>query len=221
MTSPAQRHKRAVAAKQAVIEDTTAQASAYELMLEMLGQHKRALKAHKSFIQKNELKAQLLVDWHVYIDELIAHGDGRANAIVGQLMVWCVDVADYARAIGLGRYMLKHHISMPEHFERDVEDTLAEEMAMAWIGSDDPTVTLDELLMVGELVSGFDLFDQVNAKLHRAIGEAYAKADEVDKAVMYLDKAIEFNPNVGCKPLFGKLKKVSAARTEPENTPKP
>lgn len=223
MTSPAHRHKQAILAQQAVVEDTTVNASAYELLLEMLGQHKRALKAHKSMSSKNELKAELMTEWHDYIDELTNNGNGQPNAIAGQLMVWCVDVGDYERATALGRYMLANNISMPEHFERDTEDVFAEEMAMAWIGTEEPTVTLDELLEVHKLVKDFDLYDQVNAKLHRAIGEAYAKADNTTQAVSYLEQAIGYNPQVGCKPLLNKLKKEqdSAARTEPEDTPKP
>lgn len=223
MTSPAQRHKQAILAQKAVTDDTPEQATAYELMLAMLGQHKRALKEQKSFKHKNALKAELLVEWHTYIDELTINGNGTPNAIAGQLMVWCIDTADYARAINLGRYMLANNIGMPEQFERDTEDTLAEEMATAWIGTDEPTITLDELLTTQGLVEGFELFDPVSAKLHRAIGEAYAQSGNTDEAITHLESAISYNPQVGCKPLLNKLKKeqASAARTEPEDTPKP
>lgn len=228
MTSPAQRHKQAILAQQAVVEDTTANATAYELLLEMLGQHKRSLKGQKSFTTRNALKAELMTEWHDYIDELITNGNGSPNAIVGQLMVWCIDVGDYERAIGLGRYMLANNISMPEQFERDTEDVLAENMATEWLGKDEPTITLDELLIVQDLVEGFDLFDEVKAKLYRAIGEACAKTGDTAQAVSYLEQAIDYNPQVGCKPLLNKLKKEQdtvskslPARTEPEDTPKP
>lgn len=222
MTSPAQRHKQNIIAQQAVTEETPEQATAYELLLAMLGQHKRALKEHKSVPIRNQLKAELMTEWHEYIDELTTKGNGSPNAIAGQLMVWCIDIADYERAISLGRYMLAHNIGMPEHFERDTEDAFAEEMATAWIGTEEPTITLDELLEVEELVEDFELFDPVSAKLHRAIGEAYAQQGETNKAVNYLEIAIKYNPQVGCKPLLTKLKKEqdSVARTEPENTPK-
>lgn len=218
--TPAQKHKQAILAQQAVVEDTTANATAYELLLEQLGQQKRALKAHKSFEIKNALKVEFLTEWHDYINELVANGNGLSNAICGQLMVWCIDVGDYERAIGLGRYMLANNIGMPEHFERDCEDVFAEEMAMAWISADEPTITLDVLLTVYELVRERELYDQVNAKLHRAIGEAYAQKGDNDNAVQFLEQAIVYNPAVGCKPLLNKLKKDSAARTEPEDTPK-
>lgn len=220
MISPAQRHKQAILAKQAVVETATVGASAYELLLEMLGQHKRALKAHKSFASKNTLKAQLMVEWHDYIDELTISGNGSPNAICGQLMVWAIDVCDYQRATTLARYMLANNINMPEQFERDTEDVFAEEMAAAYLCKDEPTITLDELLVVETLVGDFELYDEVRAKLYRAIGEAYAKAGDA-KAIDYLEQAIGLNPQVGCKPLLNKLKKDSTARTEPENTPTP
>lgn len=228
MTSPAQRHKQAILARQAVVEDTTANATAYELLLEQLGQHKRSLKAHKSMNSKNELKAELMTEWHDYIDELTANGTGLPNAIVGQLMVWAIDVGDYERAIAQARYMLANNISMPEQFERDTEDAFAEEMAAAFLGKDEPNITLDDLLETEKLVADFELYDEVKAKLYRAIGEAYAKTGDTAQAVSYLEQAIDYNPQVGCKPLYNKLKKEQdavskslPARTEPEDTPKP
>lgn len=227
MTSPAHRHKQAILAQQAVVEDTTVNASAYELLLEMLGQHKRALKVHKSMSSKNELKAQLMTEWHDYIDELTNNGNGQPNAIAGQLLVWAIDVGDYERGIALGRYMLANNINMPEQFERDSEDVLAEEMATAWIGKDEPSITLDDLLATEKLVADCELYDEVKAKLYRAIGEAYAKADNTTQAVSYLEQAIGYNPQVGCKPLLNKLKKEQdtskalPARTEPKDTPNP
>lgn len=209
----ARRYRMMMETKQAAIsaqenEHATMSGSAYELQLDLLAQHKRQLKQAKSFALKNELKKQLLPEWEGYLQGVLSADAGVQDQIIGQLMIWCIDVAEYDRAIEIAGYMLKHHLTLPEHFARDLEDAFAEEMASAWIDANPRTISLSQLEAVFALINGLDMVDEVNAKLHRALGEAYFDNGNLEQAQHYLAQAIEFNPRVGCKPLLQKVEKA-------------
>lgn len=222
MSSPARQHKQKILAAQASIsmssDDESVRGSAYELMLEQMGQQKRELKSIKSMTAKNHAKAAMLPEWTGYVDGVLSADTGASDSIIGQLLIWSIDVADYDQAINVGRYMLKHDIALPEQFERDTVDAFAEELAEAWIRHDEPTITLEQLTQAYDLVVGFELFDEVRAKLLRALGEASYKADD-EKAIEYLTEAVALNPRVGCKPLLTKLQKLQQDSTNnPDNS---
>lgn len=223
MTSPARRHKQKVLAKQAATsmasDDEVVRGSAYELMLEQMGQQKRELKSIKSMVAKNEAKAAMLPEWQGYIEGVLAADTGATDSIIGQLLIWSIDVDEYDQAIGIAEYMLKHDIALPEQFERDTVDAFAEEMADAWIKRDEPVISLAQLKMVLGLVDTHELFDEVRAKLLRALGEASHEAGaEYETSIKYLDEAVTLNPRVGCKPLLSKLQKQLGNENESENS---
>lgn len=213
MASPARQHKQKVLAAQAAIsmssDDEVVRGSAYELMLEQMGQQKRDLKTIKSMVAKNEAKAAMLPEWTGYIDGVLTADTGVSDSIIGQLLIWSIDVAEYDQAIRIGTYMLKHDIALPEQFERDTVDAFAEELADAWIKHDEPTITLVHLKHAHKLVTDYELFDEVRAKLLRALGEAsYEAGADYETTIAYLDAAVTLNPRVGCKPLLSKVQKL-------------
>lgn len=213
MASPARQHKQKILAAQAAVsmssDDDSVRGSAYELMLEQMGQQKRELKSIKSMVAKNEAKAAMLPEWTGYIDGVLSADTGVSDSIIGQLLIWSIDVAEYDQAISIGAYMLKHDIALPEQFERDTVDAFAEELADAWIKNDEPTITLAHLKQALKLVAEYELFDEVRAKLLRALGEASHEAGaKYETSIEYLDAAVTLNPRVGCKPLLTKLQKL-------------
>ncbi|MFZ2843388.1 phage terminase small subunit [Psychrobacter sp.] len=213
MASPARQHKQKILAAQAAMsmssDDEVVRGSAYELMLEQMGQQKRDLKSIKSMVAKNEAKAAMLPEWTGYIDGVLTADTGASDSIIGQLLIWSIDVAEYDQAISIGAYMLKHDIALPEQFERDTVDAFAEELADAWIKNDEPSIKLVHLKQAHELVIDYELFDEVRAKLLRALGEAsYEAGAKYETSINYLDAAVTLNPRVGCKPLLTKLQKL-------------
>lgn len=182
--------------------------SAYELNLDLLAQQKRQLKNCKSILSKIELKKSLLPEWDGYIDGILTADAGVQDQIIGQLLVWHIDVGNYDTALKIGEYMLKHHLALPEHFERDLEDAFAEEMANAWIKVNPRTITLSQLEQTLALVENVDMHDEVRAKLLRSLGEGYFEEDDLTNAYQHLSEAVHFNPNVGCKPLLQKVEKA-------------
>lgn len=224
MASPARQHKQKVLAAQAAMsmssDDDSVRGSAYELMLEQMGQQKRDLKSIKSMVAKNDAKASMLPEWTGYIEGVLAADTGATDSIIGQLLIWSIDVAEYDQAINIGTYMLRHDIALPEQFERDTVDAFAEELADAWIKHDEPTITLVHLKQTLELVESYELFDEVRAKLLRALGEASHQAGaKYETSIQYLDEAVSLNPRVGCKPLLSKLQKLQLeSLANPDNS---
>ncbi|WP_072281620.1 phage terminase small subunit [Rappaport israeli] len=209
--TPAQRHKQREEARaanaRASESDNELSGGHYELMLNQLAQQKRALKAIKSMSKRIEAKAELLPEWSGYIEGTLSEDAGVQDQIIGQLLVWSIDVGDFAQALSIGAYMLKHDLALPEQFERETEEVLAEEMAEAWIKSDTPTLTLEQLQTVEALTSKYDMHDEIRAKLYRALGEAEHNAGNDATALEWLRQALALNERVGCKPLFSKLEK--------------
>ena len=87
-------------------------------------------------------------------------------------MVWAVDCSDYALALRIGRYVVKHGLSMPDdNYRRPAPTVLAEEicnpilnLATTDAGADlsGYIAMLDEL---AEIVADSDMPDEVRAKL--------------------------------------------------------
>ncbi|WP_249963572.1 phage terminase small subunit [Histophilus somni] len=209
----ARRYRTMMEAQQAAVSaqnigSSTMTGTTYELHLDLLANQKRQIKNAKSFSLKNELKMQFLPEWEAYLQGVLNANAGVQDQIIGQLMIWCIDVAEYDRAIEIATYMLKHNLALPEHFSRDLEDAFAEEMANAWINCDPHLVSLSQLERVAVLVQGLDMVDEVSAKLNRALGEAYFEHGDLANAQKHLSDAVEFNPRVGCKPLLQKVEKA-------------
>ncbi|KNZ39968.1 hypothetical protein AKG33_01075 [Dichelobacter nodosus] len=205
--TPAEKHKQAalVAAMQ---KEEVAQGSAYELMLDQLAQQKRELKNIKSREGKIALKQKILPQWSGYLDSQLTAKHPVQDEIIGQLLIWSIDVGDYEQALNIGSVMLTAKLSLPAHFERDLEDALTEEMSEAWLRSNELKPSLEHLLTLKQLVDEYDLFDEVRAKLYRALGEAEYEAGHEEAAMINLRTAISLNDKVGAKVLLNKLEKA-------------
>ena len=85
--------------------------------------------------------------------------------------------------------------------------------AEAWLKTPDGVIPPISALQLGdvlETISGYDMVDEILAKLHRAIGEALHSEGDNERALAHLRRAVELNPKVGAKPLIAKLEKEMA-----------
>lgn len=220
--TPAQLHKQREEARRASAaaaeSDGELQGSQYDLMLNQLAQQKRAISAIKSLTARQTVKQEALDEWVGYIEGVLEADSGAQDQIIGQLLIWSIDTGNYDQALTLGEYMLRHDLTLPEHFVRPTEEALAEELAEAWIKSDAPTVTVEQLRRAEELVGPYDMHDEIRAKLYRALGEAEYNADQPLAAIVDLRTALALNPKVGCKQLLTKLEK-DHPEFDPEKEP--
>lgn len=198
------------------------QASAYELMLMQLAEHKRRLKGIASFEHRDELKRQYLPDYQPWIDGVLASDSGRADAVLMTVMVWKIDIGDVAGALPIARYALKHELVMPDQYQRSVACVLGDEAAdqslrhLAMTGHEPLDTEL--LTAVVTLLDGHDMPDQVRAKLFKALGYALREAGYLDASLGYLERALKLHDKVGVKKDIERLARAIKKRNDGGDT---
>ncbi|MDH1587005.1 terminase endonuclease subunit [Stutzerimonas stutzeri] len=214
--SPAQinqlRKRAALEAAATTPAQTMAGATTYELQLAQLHQDCQRLKQIQSTEGKVALKAQLLPAYAPYVDGVLAAGRGAQDDVLTTIMLWRLDVGDYAGGLDIAEYVLKYGMSMPDRFERTTGCLIAEEVAEAALKAQktDGTFELGLLLRTASMTDEQDMPDQARAKLYLAIGRAnVAVAGATDEPVeqaewlkmahKYLVRAIELHDKCGAK----------------------
>ncbi len=241
--TPVQRHRQQmlgqVAATQAATAAglrTGAAASAYELMRARLGVDLRRLRELQSIERKIDLKRELLPEYDAWIEGVLVAGADSSSIqddIVAQIMIWRIDVGDYAGALPLCRFVLDHKLDLPERFDRTAPTLICEEIADAALKAigQGETFDLEVLAAVEDMVSDEDIFDQVRAKLEKAIGlllatraetieadadgPAGARRAALDSAQSHLRRALELDGNVGVKKRLEQLQREITKQTAP------
>lgn len=215
MASPARLHKQReearIASERAAERQETIQGSEHELALAQLAAHKRQLSAIQSMQARQAKKAELMQEWHGYIDGVLAADAGVPDPIISQMLPWLFDVGDIDRALTVGDYLLRHDLPAPEQFTRDLP-SLYTEMAAESALNRPGSLSAEQLAEVLDATTGYDMVDEIRAKLYRALGEALHDEGNLEAAVTYLRRAVELNPKVGCKPLLAQLEKELAAQ---------
>jgi hypothetical protein len=145
----------------------------------------RRLHDTRSIKTKIEIKRELLPSYAPYIEGLLeaaAEGKTPSGDILPTIMIWRMDTGDYAGALPLAKLVLQEALALPSRYDRDAPTLIIEEIANGAIEMQKKGERFDlELLEeIEELTSGYDVHDQVTAKLQRAIGdELLAKAEQI------------------------------------------
>lgn len=169
-----------VAASGAINTRTGQAASEYELMRAALGNDLRQLRNTQSLERKIEAKRGMIERYRDWIAGALAAEKPADDEIVTTILVWSIDIGEWALALDLARFVLLHGLSLPERYNRNAVNVIAEQFAEAGI-TNPPTVDLATLQLVEAMTVSHDMYDQVRAKLHKAIGLAFkAKADGFD-----------------------------------------
>lgn len=215
MTSPARNHflrvTAATAAKATQAGNPLRYATGHELMLAQLAEHKRQLKQVQSVERKAELKRKLLPEYAAWIRGVLEANTGAQDEVFMTVMVWLIDAGNFADALTLAAYAIRHQLAMPDQYQRTTACLIAEEfasMALKAIEAGDP-VDVTTLREVAELVAAEDMPDEVRAKLHKALGYGvYALAESVQTdradalrrdALAQLRRALELHDKSGVK----------------------
>ena len=176
--SLAQSHQRRVLAALEAAKTAPAAtmegATNYELHLASLTQDRLRLKQLQSNEGKAELKRQLLPQYVPYVEGVLAGGQGAQDEVLTTLMLWNIDVGDFAGALDIADYVLKHKMIMPDRFDRTTGCLVAEEVATAALSAQKASGTfdLDVLTRTALLTENEDMPDQARAKLILALGRA-------------------------------------------------
>ena len=247
MTSPARRHlHRALAGQSATagsparvraieMPQTGAAASEYQKLLAALGIDLNQLRGIQSTERKIEAKRTMIGTYRAWIEGAAdawgeTGGAAGQDEIVSTTLVWAIDIQDWPLALKLARYVIAAGIQLPSRYNRTVPTLVAEEVAEIGIAVPG-AVPFDVLNAVADLVEDQDIFDQVRAKLEKALGLAFkTRADAFDPhaesavaggrpalltaAVTHLERALALDAKCGVKKLVqaiqAEMKKLSA-----------
>lgn len=211
--TPAEKHKQRITAAAQGAADAAFDpkaANLYELMLMQLAEHRRRLKQVQSIERKAEVKRQFLPEYQAYIDGVLLGDTGRQDDVLMTVLLWQIDAGNFAEAVRLAEYAIGHDLKAPDRFERKTATLIAEEIAevaMKLAGTEDQ-VPAELLLKTYELTQDQDMFDQVRAKLHKAIGIAMEDSDQLHEAVAHYTRALELDERIGVKKLLEKVERA-------------
>lgn len=216
MKSPARKHFEQVSAAKAAGAATPGQQQAgeqYELHARALYEATRTLKSIKSIQAKIEKKRELLPDFLPYIDGVLSEGNGAKDDVLMTMMVWCIDVGDFEKALAIGAYAVKHNIDTPDRYARDTVSILAEEVAegvksaLAKEGADADALA-NVMARAAAIVDGHDMHDEIKAKLHKAYGYALRAAEDPQSALAQLKEALALDERIGVKQDIQQLERL-------------
>lgn len=207
MKSPARKHFEQVSAAKAAGTATPGeqqQGEQYELHAHALYEARRTLKTIKSIQAKIEKKRELLPDFMPYINGVLSEGKGAKDDVLMTIMVWCIDVGEFEKALEIGAYAVKHNIETPDQYDRDTVSILAEEIAegvRTQLEREDVNADAlaDVMARAVATVGDHDMHDQIKAKLHKSYGYALRAAEDTEGALEQLKQALTLNERIGVK----------------------
>nr|DAR43817.1 MAG TPA: small terminase subunit [Caudoviricetes sp.] len=225
MLTPAQRHFQKVMAERRgqADEESDIQRTAHEQILHRLRMDLSRLSGVQSEETKAEMKKSMLPEYEGWIEGTLDGDSGRQDEVITRLMVWAIDCRDYALAMKLGRYVVRHGLTLPDNFNRTAATFLTEEMSkpLLTLAAADADADLSSgiavLDEVAEIVADSDMPDVVRAKLCKARALARRGATDITtkaEALALFREALTRNPNAGVKKeiatLAREVKKLSA-----------
>jgi len=202
---------------------------------------RRRLKDIKATDRKVEAKRLMLPAYKGWCDGVLAAGAGERgplDQVFTTIMAWTIDVGDYMNALPMLEHTMIHGLDMPAQFNRDpitfaIDQICEEAIRLYDLGvAKEAGFEAAVLPMLQDLVKDHDvdLHDEVEAKLHKAMGRAVlAEANEEDAADLKARQetalraymtAIEKCPRVGVKKDIERLQRAlskAAAETATED----
>ncbi|WP_226019849.1 phage terminase small subunit [Serratia symbiotica] len=225
MLTPAQRHFQKVMAERRgqADEESDIQRTAHEQILHRLRMDLSRLSGVQSEETKAEMKKSMLPEYEGWIEGTLDGDSGRQDEVITRLMVWAIDCRDYALVMRLGRYVVRHGLTLPDNFNRTAATFLTEEMSkplltLAAADADaDLSSSISVLDEVAEIVADSDMPDVVRAKLCKARALSRRGATDITtkaEALALFREALTRNHNAGVKKeiatLAREVKKLSA-----------
>lgn len=211
MSSLCRRHfERTVAAREASAAAAATPGASVpgtlgERMLTLLRMHQTKFDGIRSLASKIEAKREALPEYEPYVDGVLASGSAAQDDVLVRVMLWRLDVADFDGALAIAAHAIRHGLSMPFGFSRDVPTTLVESIANAAL-EDTAHAAPEPIREALALTAECDMHDQVRAKAQKALG-LILKDTAPAAALEHLEAALKLNPKCGVKTEIAKLRK--------------
>lgn len=208
MQSPAQRFLLKHYAQIERSQEEKQATNAYELMLVKLRNDRFRLKKFESTEAKIDLKRQLIPEYMDWINGVLAAENKQQDDVFMNILIWMIDTRQFDLAYPLAKHALQHDWNSPDEYERKTATLITEELANTVLSQCRENVPVDEktLFQFAELVANKDIFDQVRAKLHKALGYVLLEKDKA-KSLENFKRALELDEKSGVKTIIDKLEK--------------
>ena len=185
-----QKHSAKAAAETAAEFGTMQEQTFYELQLAQLNNDRHRLKQIQSLEAKIQLKQVLVPTYLPYVEGIIEANKPVQDVVFMTILVWCIDTANYEKALEMAEFALRHNMIMPDSFERSTATLVTEEIANAFLKKlksnadiDLPILWALETLLENPDIpkKALDMPDQVRAKLLVALAKGEIK--EINAAI--------------------------------------
>jgi len=201
MVSPARAHFQRVKAAEAAASAAPGRpmgCTEYDLMLLKLAEDNRRLKGIQSMETRADIKRKLLPDYAPWVDGVLAAGNGGKDDVLMVVMLWRIDAGEYASALDIADYAIRHKLTMPDRFARTAPTVIAEELADAAKRARDGKAgfDLEQLQRAIDLTDDQDMPDEVRAKLYKELG-LLLEAINPSAALAQLTRAKQLHDKVG------------------------
>ena len=128
-----QKHQAKKAAVSAAEFGAMQDMTAYELQMVQLNNDRQRLKQIQATAAKVVLKTALLPNYLPYIEGILEADKSIQDEVFMTILVWCIDVGDYAKALELAEFALRHNMIMPDAFKRNTATYVVETIAEAFL----------------------------------------------------------------------------------------
>ena len=154
----------------------------------------------KSRTRRNAAKRQALATYQTWLDAFAERDDPatQERTMFVWLLVWHIDAGQWERALVLARTAIAEQLNAPKEFERNLAETVCEEIVSGILKGDNIPDYHDLLDALAELLDGQDMSDPITAKLYKARALSMFGSDPL-KARELLLKALAFDPKAGVK----------------------
>lgn len=157
---------------------------------------------------------------------------GAVDEVVTTCMVWAMDAGEFAYALDLADYVLRHGLVMPDRFKRTTGCLVAEEVAEAALKAQAAGKDFDpvQLARAASLTEKQDMPDEVRAKLFLAAGRGVIRTatddstpalEAMQQCVADLTRAIELHGACGGKKDLERAERLLKKLTQAESTANP
>lgn len=170
----------------------------------------RRLKSFKSMKRKIAIKREILPAYDDYVAAVLERsketGTASENEIVATYFIWKLDVGDYCTALEIARHLLKYNLPLPDRFARDVASALVTEVTNAALYAVDLKQEFDPDILdqVADMTEGYDMSDDMRARLYKAQG---LLCSDPEKALKTLRAALDLSQTAGVKQQIRTLEK--------------
>ncbi|MBA4766060.1 MAG: terminase [Porphyrobacter sp.] len=224
--SPALRHRQRklaalsggtalTSARAAEPDPATAAGQEYAVLRAVLHDNLRKLQDVESHEARIPMKRGFMSEFAPWIAGVLEADKPLQDEVLMTNLVWAIDCGEFDLVLSLGRFALKHGLTLPKRYNRTTACFLREdiaEIALAQPGS----VPHDVMVQIHLLTADADMPDAAKAKMDKALGRiwlakaaAFDPSDETGPAggaaafaswgLEHLQRALKLNPKVGVK----------------------